>query len=170
MTFDFDSHAECPNGPAEGIDMNRDCNANRALLIAEGKRLQAEVADLREALRLSREQTEVVSADRRSIINRSGADNARLAEQATDLIVEKNGLRDHVFVPGDPEYGWELQCRVAMRVPEAGLWVRANCGAPPEAHPPTSDPIHSDCCVARTVGTGCDCWASRAALAGKGEG
>lgn len=46
MTFDFDSHAECPYN----IDLPN-CNADRALLIAEGKRLQAENEALRNGMR-----------------------------------------------------------------------------------------------------------------------
>jgi hypothetical protein len=47
--------------------------------------------------------------------------------------------------------------------------LRAHCGYPPEAHAPTSDPIHSESCDAYQKDEGCNCYLSRAAFdAGKG--
>jgi hypothetical protein len=48
MTFDFDKHAECRLGePSQGVAEGvRKCNADRAEICAEGKRLQAEVEHL----------------------------------------------------------------------------------------------------------------------------
>jgi hypothetical protein len=43
-------------------------------------------------------------------------------------------VRDHGFIPGDPEYGWYRQCSVIVPVREAGQWVGAHCGYPPEEH------------------------------------
>lgn len=52
MTYDFKKHAECrlcepSQGVAEGV---RKCNADRALLIAEGERLQAELVETKDLL------------------------------------------------------------------------------------------------------------------------
>lgn len=41
----------------------------------------------------------------------------------------------HEFRPGDPAYGWERQCSALHPVREAGQWVDAHCGYPPEEHP-----------------------------------
>jgi len=43
-------------------------------------------------------------------------------------------VRDHLFVSGDPAFGWEWQCNVKVPVVEQGQVVVACCGHPPEEH------------------------------------
>ncbi len=69
-------------------------------------------------------------------------------------------MRDHCFVPGDPNYGWERQCSVKVPMKEAGQMVTTHCGYPPENHPATTDPIHSKACATYVSGFDiCTCWA-----------
>lgn len=69
---------------------------------------------------------------------------------------------DHTFIPGDRSYGWERQCSVYMPVREGGRWVSAHCGAPPEEHPKTDEPVHARDCreYLLTGNEPCDCWVS----------
>lgn len=70
-------------------------------------------------------------------------------------------IKDHVFTPGNP-LEWELECSVDAPVKEAGQWVRACCGYPPEDHAPVSDPIHSEWCPTyETDYSPCTCYVSR---------
>lgn len=120
------------------------------------------IAEARKALRcLALELPEAVYRDASKMIGDALDAGERLQAAFVARPVQKLELiRDHAFSPGDPACGWELQCSVSAPVREAGQWVRAHCGHPPEKHQPTSDPIHSKTCVAWTKGEGCSCWAS----------
>ena len=43
-------------------------------------------------------------------------------------------VRDHLFVSGNPAYGWERQCSAKVAVVEQGQVVGVCCGYPPEEH------------------------------------
>ena len=128
----------------------------------------AVIAELAELVRMDIREFRNVEYLRREgvmdmVVRTRRALSAHTGEGATP-----KGKINHLFVPGDPAHGWELQCSVKVRVREDGQWVGACCGAPPEAHLPTSDPNHTETCVAWTKGEGCDCYLSRATTAEAG--